>query len=428
MLLTSVLCRIFRQFPLLRSRVEQVDGAEHLVAGPCPEVPLTVLPPAGHWLDEHHRQLRQVTIDPATEPLWKAALLQEPAGLVTAPAAPSHRAVLYFAFCHSITDGTSNGMILGRVVENLDRLAAGREPDVSSPAPISAPVEELARKESVRLCPGLARAAARTLRVWYSRSRHPFLERFVAPLDPDRPLDSYWNQLVPQALTGDQSERLRVLCRQHGVTLNSALSAAVSLAAARLLAGSDPQPKPVSLPMLWMVNLRRFLPEARGVPMAAATGVHDWVTVSGTNGADFWQLAGQVRDVLSDHLDSRLPLLAERWLTPRSLSLPEKPPPKPSSHSSIVFGINNIGSLDGVFPRTTHVRAAEVHRTYKDHATCNAFGSHCFQTVAGRLFYDLNSVHGRVRSEDARRLSCEVMHVLHEVISGGERGADITAQ
>ncbi|XP_043188962.1 uncharacterized protein LOC122363573 [Amphibalanus amphitrite] len=426
----SALAALQRQYPLLRARVERVDGAEHLVAGPCPDVPLAVLPPARHWLAEHHRQLRHVHIDPAAEPLWKAALLHEPAGLAAAPTAAPHRAVLYFCICHSITDGSSNGLLLGRFLENLDRLAAGGQPDVSQTAPLPAPVEELAKKQPrPPLSLALVRAALRTMRVWYGRDQHPFLDRFVAPLDPDRPLESYWNQMLPQVMSQPESERLRALCRQHGVTMNAAVSAAVSLAAARLLAApgapAGAVSPPVSLPTLWMVNMRRYLPEARGVPMAGAGLLFDSVRVSRTDGDHFWQLAAQVRDQLNDHLDSRLLL---KTIEPfyRGLSPPEKPPPPPTApvppRSKILYGINNIGSLDTVFPRTVHVRAAELHRTYRDHATTSAFGSHCFQTVAGRLCYDLNFVNGRAGPQHAERFSREVMQVLREVVGDGQGG------
>ena len=49
----------------MRARLEEIDGADHLVTGPCPDVALTVLPPADGWLPEHHRQLRELTIDTA---------------------------------------------------------------------------------------------------------------------------------------------------------------------------------------------------------------------------------------------------------------------------------------------------------------------------------------------------------------------------
>ena len=176
--------------------MERTDGAGYLVAGPCPNVPLTVLPPSDDWLAEHQRQLRDQTIDTAAGPLWKAALLHRP----SATAAPPHRAVLHLSFCHTITDGAGNGLLLGQLLENLDRLMDGQEPDVSNPAPVPPSVDELVQKEQLRLSPGLVRNLLQLLGLFLRRRQHPFLERFVAPFEPSLPADSYWNQMLPEVL------------------------------------------------------------------------------------------------------------------------------------------------------------------------------------------------------------------------------------
>ena len=137
---------------MLCARVQRLDGADHLVAGPCAQpVPLTVLPAGGDWLAEHHRQLRDVTVDPAREPLWKAALLHEPSGPLAPPtAAPSHRAVLYLTIAHTITDGASNSLLLSRLLEQLERLSAGGGVAESAPATVPPPVDELAARPRLR--------------------------------------------------------------------------------------------------------------------------------------------------------------------------------------------------------------------------------------------------------------------------------------
>ena len=417
---------VFRQFPLLRARVEEIDGAAHLVAGPCPDVPLTVLPPSDDWLTEHHRQVRETTIDTATGPLWRAALLHCPSRRATATVAPSHRAVLYLSFCHSIADGDSMNLLQGQLLKNLDVVVDGREPDVSSPEPVSPSVDDFLQKERIKPSPGLVRNLLQLLSLFLRRRQHPFLERFVAPFDPALPTDSYCTQTLPKVLTQQESEQLRAMCHRHGVTMNAALSAAVSLAAARLLAGSVASPEvplPVSLPVRWPVNVRRFLPDARGRQLSAVSTAFADVHVDRTDDRDFWRLAGRIGDRLHDQLEHRLPLvlmqLSMRFRRPEMITASMQAPHDQSPRSMHLYNINNLGSLDAVFPRTKHVRVAELHGAARSHpATDNSFGVHCFQSTGGRLYYDLNFMRGRVREEDARRFQEEVMTVLRTQAGG----------
>ena len=222
------------------------------------------------------------------------------------------------------------------------------------------------------------------------------------------------------------------MCREHGVTMNAALSAAVSLAGARLLTDCDTVTPPkasesVSMPTMWLVNARRYLPQARGVLFSAFCGTFADVRVDNTDGRDFWLLAGRIRDRLDDQLEHGLPLavmkLFIRVLKPEKIIASMEKPPEPSSRNKFLYNINNIGSLDAVFPKTKHVRATELHRTFRAHPpTENSFGSHCFQSVGNQLCYDLNFLRGRVREEDARRFSQEVMGILREVAGTGGDG------
>ena len=423
---------VFRQFPLMRARVEDIDGAAHLVTGPCPDVPLTVLPPSDDWLTEQHRQVRELTIDTAAGPLWRVALQHCPSRQAMSTAAPSHRAILYFSYCHTLTDGESAGMLHGQLLKNLDDLVGGREPDVSSPELVSLSVEEFVEKERLRLSPGLVRNLLQLLPLYLRRRQHPFLERFVAPFDPTLSADSYCTQMLSQVLPQNESEQLRAMCHRHGVTMNAALSAAVSLAAARLLAGSAVSPEaslPVYLPTRWPVNVRRYLPEARGLHLSAISATLANVRVDDTDGKDFWRLAGRIRDNLDDQFEHRLPLvlmqLAMRLRKPELIIASVKKTQKPSPRNIFLYSIHNQGSLDAVFPKTTHVRPVELHSLARcNPAADNFFGRHCFHTLGGRLFYDLYFTRGRMSEEDTRRFQEEVVSVLRSVAQAGDDDVD----
>ena len=395
------LCAVGRQLPLLQARVALVDGARHLVAGPCPQVPLSVLPPADDWLAEHHRQLREQTIDTAAGPLWKATLMPSRAG------GPPHRAVLFLSLCHTITDGISNGLICRRLVRSLALAAAGRPLGLTPPAAVSPPVEQLLRSERLPLSPAALGEALRALSVALGRRQHPLLDRFVAPYDA---AGSYCNQMVPAALTAPETAALREQCRRRGVSVNSALSAAVSVAAARLLGGPVCPP----LPTMWLVSAHRFLPPDDGRQLSAASGTVCAVRPDG----ELWPLAARIGAALDSQLRLKLPLLPlkllGRFMTPERIAAGiEKSKSSAATRSSFVYNINNLGVMAG--GDRAPVRLVELHRTFRAHPAMDAsFGSHCFHTVSGRLCYDLNFLQGRVQEEDARRLAGTVMQLIRQ--------------
>ncbi|XP_043190068.1 uncharacterized protein LOC122364073 [Amphibalanus amphitrite] len=409
----DALADLQRQLPLLRARVAPVEGVHHLVAGPCPDVPLSVLPPADDWLAEHHRQLREQTIDPAAGPLWKATLLPGRAER------PPHRAALFLSLCHTITDGISNGLICRRLVAALAQAAAGRPLGDTPPAAVSPPVEQLLRSERLPLRPAVLGELARALSVVLSRRRHPFLERFVAPFDPSV---SYCNRTVPAALSAEETAALRAQCRRHGVSVNSALSAAVSVATGRLLGGPCPP-----LPTMWLVSAHRYLAPDEGRQLSAAAGALGTVSLDGDG---LWTVAGRVGAALERQLQLRLPLLPMkllgRFMTPERIVAGMEKSASASNGSKFVYNINNLGVMDGAAAAGEDgapVRLEELHRAFRAHPAMDAsFGSHCFHTVSGRLCYDLNYLRGRVREEDALRLAGMVLQLLREAAASGRRG------
>ncbi|XP_037078446.1 uncharacterized protein LOC119099409 [Pollicipes pollicipes] len=400
-----------RQIPVLRARVEQRDNASFLVAGRCPGVDLTVLPPGEDWLAEHHRQLQEQTIDTREGPLWKAGLLHSPANFA-APAAPLHRAVLYLSLCHTVTDGLSNALICGQLLSNLNQALRDLEIECDPPAPVYPSLEELVAGERVRFSLPLVRTLLRASQVLLPR-KNPLIDAFVSDFDPHLPPESYHNQMIPASLSACETTGLHAHCRRHGVSLNAALSAAVSLAGARLLRG--PGAAPVAINTTWLVNARRYLPRAERMHLSTVSGAMARVRV---DAAPFWQLAARIGGDLQRQLDLKMPLLmlklAKRFINPEKIPAAQQKEPK-QMPSPFAYNINNLGSLDAVLPRSEAVRVVELHRTFKAHpAMDGSFGSHCFHTVGGRLCYDLNFLRGRVQPRDAERFSQLVLELLRD--------------
>ncbi|XP_037084907.1 uncharacterized protein LOC119105553 [Pollicipes pollicipes] len=383
-----------RQIPMLRTRVEERDDGPYLVAGACPSVQLTVLPPGGDWLDQHHCLLQQTKIDPRTGPLWRACLLHDPANIAP-PVASSHRAVLYLSLCHTITDGLSNAKLCGKLLENLDCLLRGLGIADGEPAPVYPSVEELLQSQvSVWSWSFVWNMAWDLLSRLIEPTKSQLLDKFVKPFDPSQPAGTYSTATVAVTVPAPEVARLRALCRAHGVSLNAALSAAVSFAGARLSGvGGD---QSAHLPTVWLVNARRYLPST------------DWMFLS--------TVAGVRLDVRVEHAD-----VAEFW----SVAEPERGGLGGAELSGCLYSVNNLGSLERVLPRTTAVRAVELHRSVRaPPALADTFGSHCFQTVAGQLCYDLNYVRGRVAEADAAHFSRLVVEVLAEVAAPSDTETD----
>lgn len=405
-----------RQVPMLRTRVEDRQDGPYLVVGPYPSIKLTTLPPGGDWLKHHNKLLNETKIDPSVGPLWKACFMLTPSNIAE-PAAPSHRSVLYLSLCHTITDGLSNAMLCGRVLENLDFLLRETKIPKREPAPFFPSVEDMLQRHvsdwSVSL---LSMAAGKMFSSLFDRTMPPLLKKYVRPYQSSLPKSAYSTGTVAVTIPSEEVVRLRTLCHAHGVSLNAALSAAVSFASAQLASTAGASDVPTHLPTLWLVNARRYMPAADWMYLSTVAGVELTVNVEHSDVSEFWSVAETLGLELRAKLSSREPLLrlrSDSWL-----SGTDRGGLGGADLSGCIYSINNLGPLDRLMPRTREIRAAELHRAVRaPPALTDSLCSHCFQSVAGRLCYDLNYVRGRVADEDAARFSRLVVGILAEVAS-----------
>ena len=401
---------------MLRTRVEDRQDGPYLVVGPCPSIKLNVLPPGGDWLKHHHKFLNETKIDPSVGPLWKASFMLTPSNIAE-PAAPSHRSILYLSLCHTITDGLSNAMLCGKVLENLDLLL--RESKIVKPdvAPFFPSVEDMLQRHiSDWSLPLISMTAGKMFSSLFDRSMPPLLKKYVRPYQSSLPKSAYSTGTIAVTVPADEVSRLRTLCHAHSVSLNAALSAAISFASAQLASTAGASDVPTHLPTLWLVNARRYMPAADWMYLSTVAGVEMTVNVEHAEVSEFWSVAEKLGKELRAKLNSREPLLQLRstsWLSGN-----ERGGLGGAELSGCIYSINNLGPLDRLMPRTRDIRAVELHRAVRaPPALTDSLCSHCFQTVAGRLCYDLNYVRGRVSEEDATRFSRLVVEILAEVAS-----------
>ncbi|KAF0305130.1 hypothetical protein FJT64_023214 [Amphibalanus amphitrite] len=405
-----------RQVPMLRTRVEDRDDGSYLVVGPYPSVKLEVLKPGGDWLKHHHKLLNETKIDPSVGPLWKACFMLRPTN-IDEPPAPFHRSVLYLSLCHTITDGLSNAMLCGRVLENLDFLIRESKIPKREPAPYFPSVEDMLQRYMPDSRLSLfTMAAGKFLSSLFDRSMPPLLKKYVRPHQSTLPKSAYSTGTIAVTVPNSEVARLRTLCHAHSVSLNAALSAAVSFASAQLAATAGASDVPTHLPTLWLVNARRYMPDADWMYLSTVAGVELTVNVEHADLSEFWSVAEALGKELRTKLNSQEPLFRLRsssWFSPS-----DRGGLGGAELSGCIYSINNLGPLDRLMPRTRDVRAAELHRAVRaPPALTDSLCSHCFQTVGGRLCYDLNYVRGRVADEDAERFSRLVVEILAEVAS-----------
>jgi hypothetical protein len=219
----EALAAVQAQHPLLGAAIR--NGK--YVPGAAPPPVLDVRPTGGEsdWLSTVEAELDR-GFDPHAGPLHRMIYLTG-----------AGRGDLLWVFYHSILDGAS----AVHVLDEFLRLCAGTPETRAVPRTPSAlaPAAETQFPASARGLRGglgrmryaLAQSAEQAGYLWHTRNT---ARPAIAPAGHSRVLADIWPEPLVAALT--QS------CRQHGVTLNSLLNAALVLAVNRRLRGGRPEP------------------------------------------------------------------------------------------------------------------------------------------------------------------------------------------
>jgi thioesterase domain-containing protein len=268
----------------LRTRFERRESGSRQIVGQC-QIKLSLIDlsqlPEESYKAEADRIARleaQTAFDPATAPLWRAALLRHSPGEI----------ILLVTFHHTIADGWSVGVFAREFTTALDALERGSSPDLPE---LELQYADYARWQEALLA---SEAVSDERRYWRQQMAG------VAPLDvpatrkpPVRgQRDGEIRSVVlPQELTG----RLNMIGRQRGYTMFALGATCLAIALSKawgkqeLIIGTQVGGRDDPL-MLGVIG-----PTTNTVMLR----------LDATLAADFWEFASHVRTVTADALANK---------------------------------------------------------------------------------------------------------------------------
>ncbi|WP_103341299.1 phthiocerol/phthiodiolone dimycocerosyl transferase family protein [Amycolatopsis sp. CA-126428] len=296
------------EHPLLRVAVAGQDGARPRFAGAAnPRIPVRAVDAEPSDVDRWHREVGAVELTSSLD--WHTGPLARLADIAYGRGTAEECHDLVLTVSHIVADGTTALGLLRRLVE-----LAARPPLEPPPSRPALPPPEAMLPRRVNRLPRAAHLVAAMLAdsvaTAVARPR-----RFV----PDTPVPPHRRRtgLVHRELTAAQLAELTARCRREGVTVHSALTAAMAIA----VSGTVPARTRVTIGS--PVDFRAELdpPVAPDDAGAYVATVPSHVAVAG--GGDLWDVArGAFRDLrrrtrFRQHL-ALVSLL--RFMSPRSVA------------------------------------------------------------------------------------------------------------
>ncbi|ONM48744.1 hypothetical protein B0T44_03455 [Nocardia donostiensis] len=284
--LRTGLDEVQRRHPLLRVAVAaNADGTAPEFVPVQRQIPLRVVAAADPdaWLDEVDEVELREPFDWRAGPLARAVLISDPSGQVNDLIVTLH---------YAIADGESAMTVAAQVLE-----AAAGEAAPLPPSPVRPGPEQLFPAK-FRGASGTGRLVGSLLRDQKTQLRHR-----PRRLEPTRiaPPSQRRSRVVHRTLTGDQLDALLTGCRARGVELQSALSAALLVGAAREAGTTGASWFTVGS----SVNFRSHL---GGVISDAEVGTYQGMIATPAQyapWASLWQLAAEIDREYADRMRRR---------------------------------------------------------------------------------------------------------------------------
>jgi hypothetical protein len=222
--------QLAQEHPLLRVAVAaEPDGSgSRFVAARDARIPIRTVRSDGHDVDRWEREVGDVELVSSLD--WRSGPLARIVDVARAPGTADECHDLILTVSHVIADGTTALGLLRRLVE-LAAIGGSAAGEPRGPLP---PPEAMLPKR----VNGLPRAAH--LVAWViadaivAAIARPRRLRPVVPVPPDRRR----TRLIRRELDAEQLEELTSRCRREGVTVHSALVAAMAIAVATVGAGT----------------------------------------------------------------------------------------------------------------------------------------------------------------------------------------------
>ncbi len=260
--LVEGLRRTIRQVPMLGCRLERGTWRDRWVhipdldpGGLIEETEVSEDPPGVDFQDQAFRGFARrahEAFDISKGPPFRLLVFRR-----------GEKGLLVFRFHHALSDGNGCLEVLRLFAKNIAKDAAAETP---LPVPMERSYFQVLRSFGLRDVPGvLHEIAVETLRPWALFFSKPLIQ-FDYSASPSAQRTACLESLV---IRGDDYRSLLKAAREHGLTINDMLTAAL-LAVAAEYNSKTPEPSRF-LNVIFTVNLRRFLPES-GVRVANISG------------------------------------------------------------------------------------------------------------------------------------------------------------
>lgn len=393
------------------------------------------------WMEEYETQL-QAIFDVEEGPLWSAVFLTMPEANRRLDAAdsssnysladehladPEHRhlSMLVLTFCHAISDGASNAVFCNMLLSTLNCLIEGDPVPEEANIPLQVPLEDMELKGRPYLT---LRQISSTIGHLWSLAFPPtnqYLSCFSTPSVPRQTRMRTYSLVLSRCETA----RLVAVCRQNGVSVHAAFTAAASVALFRIVTRLRTQKR---LPRLQafnigsghVVNFRRYMLPRNQNAYGCYMGffeTHVEIAEEVESKAAFWDLVRTVLRQMNEKLNKEQQpvvycklmqkcLSTERWI--------HRQHTKRLPHVSHYFGTSNMGDLDRIFNANgKHVEVTRLVRTTNIGHDLGMVYAHMFHTLRGRLMYNLDYLVSVVTEQQAKQYAEETLFVIKSMSS-----------
>jgi hypothetical protein len=389
-LLRKALRKLQQRHFLLRCRV--IPGPPLEFEEVAAEIPLTVKPwREDLWIEESEREVDDA-ISWADGPMARVLLLQGP-----------ECCDVIISMHKAMHDGRSGAHALRDILEFAAAEVEGREPQLPPLSGVYDITEQVRRKSKLlRLIPFFARYLTTIA----------FMRPQSLPAEGSAPMVELETGLYQCLLSEEETAALRNQCREHGTTVQGALSAALMQAVAQELCETQ-KLRRVAVDNTATYDVRALLDtgvdDSMGTFVSATISFH----YAGPS-IDFWDLAREVRSEIAHNVNSGLVFTMIRIQTMMSSKArsPEQLRGQVDKFRKPATFVTNMGHLD--YPR-------KVGPWVREYQTCvlsaKHFGGGCLcataMTVSGRLGINFFYAKQCLSREHVAKLAHDVLRYLH---------------
>ncbi len=401
--LRKALASVQARHPMLRVRIEMRGrSAAWFVEDNVPEIPLRLAESLdGKWVSFAEKEL-DTAVDTQTGPLARCLLLDHGEGSQT----------LILTFHHAIGDGISGAFLMRDLLSAAATARDGDDPELSPLPP---------KREMDAYFPAFARGwrGRRLYDKFTSRVLGLFFKHGLPSMpsvDQKAPLGQRKARIIPLTLEEPFVSKLTEKARQENTTVHGALVAALEMA----LIHDRGKEKPMFFLVGSPVNLRHRLEP----PVVDDLGLFVTMGVSANKagpGSDFWQVARQVKESLSNCVDRGEPFAY--LYQHRDLNLINKVLGSGDRGGTIYadlaarvnrgLGFTNIGRLD-LETAYGGLRLESMGFAASGSALCPFI---CFaSTINGRMSLNFMGMEPLYAREHTRRIAEQALDVLENAV------------